>query len=379
MVTLTAPANPGRLYRSRWQLRDPDGMPFGFLFEESPSSRLDRRNQHTPVHHDLCRRPHHPRRHAIVAGSSFTSSGASATQDRQWGSGFRLNYIEGDRNMARGNVSHMVPEAKPGEEVILSHPDDRTARPQWPTNRLQQFVAHARRSRQYLWRPDHGAYRLHPGQMRHNAQDTALSRLLNHAHSGTRKQSAPGKGSPRHGQTPIATWGCLMTCMAMAMSAFGSRVTPAELNQKLKTIGDQGFIDSDVRFRGPQNVGGPRFGGNAPSWEKDSNSNQPWTGENPIQRIDNALAQGNIVVAQVDTNPNNTVVDQHWVILLKRTQDGADYQMLDPLTPQQHLGRQPKSLMDKYGERVPSQSNETNLRNAIKSSIIYHKPGGSGG
>ncbi len=382
VLNMTAPAKPGRIYRSRWQLRDPEGLPFAFLFEEFtvvPASTVGTNvrpsNMTFLADHTIVDGT------PLVAGSDFhkqwrvRNSGA-----RQWGSGFRLVYIEGDLNMARGNASHMVPEAKPGEEVILSIP--MTAP---PALNGQPTTYNS------LWRlqDDRGNIFGDPVTVRilsttaetgTIAQDTALARLLNDPslwYSQTDPQWA--KQLVGHGQKPIATWGCLMTCMAMAMSAFGSRVTPAELNQKLKTIGDLGFIDSDVRFRGPQNVGGPRFGGNAPSWEKDSNSNQPWTGENPIQRIDSALAQGNIVVAQVDTNPNNTVVDQHWVILLKRTQDGADYQMLDPLTPQKHLGSQPKSLMDKYGERVPSQSNETNLRNAIKSSIIYHKPGGSGG
>ncbi|MCO5194851.1 MAG: hypothetical protein M9930_16440 [Anaerolineae bacterium] len=50
--------------------------------------------------------------------------------------------------------------------------------------------------------------------------------------------------------------------------------------------------------------------------------------------------------------------------------------MIDPLTPPESVHNQPSSLMAKYGNRVASESNDTNLRNAIKSALIYRYEGG---
>jgi hypothetical protein len=381
-LNMTAPSKSGRLYRSRWQLRDPEGLPFAYMFEELtvvPAATAGTNVQHS----DMAFVADHTIADGtpLVAGSDFRKQWrVRNTGARKWSSGFRLVYIEGDLNMSRGSASHMVPEAKVGEEVILSVA--MTA----PSAKNGQPTSYSS-----LWRlqDDRGNIFGDPIWARivsttavtdAAAQGTALARLLNDPSSWySQTDPAWAKVLVGHGQKRIATWGCLMTCMAMAMTAFGERVTPPQLNEKLKPLGEKGFIDSDVRFLAPQRIGGPRFGGNAASWKKDSNANQPWIDDDPIRRIDNALAQGNIVVAQVDTNTNNTIVDQHWVIIVKRTADGSDYQMLDPLTPHQHVGSQPKSLMDKYGQRVPSLSNETNLRNAIKSAVIYLKPAGSGG
>ncbi|MCA9931426.1 MAG: hypothetical protein KC419_23230, partial [Anaerolineales bacterium] len=108
-----------------------------------------------------------------------------------------------------------------------------------------------------------------------------------------------------------------------------------------------------------------------------------WTGADPIQRIDNALASGQIVLAQVDTKPNNGFYnsnnEQHWVGLVKRTPEEDDYLILDPIIRPQQMNTQPRSLMAKYGNVVPSRSHEENLRNAIKSTLVYYKPGGVGG
>jgi hypothetical protein len=107
-----------------------------------------------------------------------------------------------------------------------------------------------------------------------------------------------------------------------------------------------------------------------------------WTGEDPIARIDNALAQGHTVIAQVDRNPNDAHyqadTESHWVILVARTADGSDYLILDPMTAASQITDQPRSLMLKYGRRVPSRSNEENLRNAIQSALVYRFNGAVG-
>jgi hypothetical protein len=52
--------------------------------------------------------------------------------------------------------------------------------------------------------------------------------------------------------------------------------------------------------------------------------------------------------------------------------------MLDPMTPANQVTDQPRSLMAKYGRRVPSRSNEENLRNAIQSALVYRYNGAFG-
>ena len=107
--------------------------------------------------------------------------------------------------------------------------------------------------------------------------------------------------------------------------------------------------------------------------------NAVWRNVNPITRIDSALASGEIVVAQVDYLPTNGVYNQHWVVIVKRTPDGSDYLMIDPYTLTHHRDSQPASLMAKYGRKDPAQTNEQNLRRAVRSAIIYYKQGGVGG
>ncbi|MBK8129101.1 MAG: hypothetical protein IPK53_09245 [bacterium] len=100
-----------------------------------------------------------------------------------------------------------------------------------------------------------------------------------------------------------------------------------------------------------------------------------WTGEDPITRIDQALARGHIVVAQVDMRLNTAVVDQHWVVIVQRS--GDDYQIIDPLTPPDAPNRI-TSFKAKYMRHVPSDSVETNLRNAIISTMVYTRANGAG-
>ncbi len=133
--------------------------------------------------------------------------------------------------------------------------------------------------------------------------------------------------------------------------------------------------DSVVKFLAPAYLGGLQYNKNVQSWPNKKVDWAVWTGENPISRIDQALARGYIVVAQVDTKLNTAVVDQHWVVIVKRT--GDDYQIIDPLTPP-NVSARITSLKAKYMRSVPSQSVETNLRNAIISTMVYTKGNGAG-
>jgi hypothetical protein len=165
-----------------------------------------------------------------------------------------------------------------------------------------------------------------------------------------------------------------MTCMAMALSAAGTRLTPREMNRRAIAIGPQAIDGSVIQFNAPRLIGNLRRTGNMASLPNSGIRFTDPPTENPIQRIDRHIAAGNIVLAQVDTNPNNGFYnsdsEQHWVILVQRTPDGSDYLMLDPLKPPTQM--QPRSMMAKYGNPHPSHSHEDNLRHAIKSALIYH-------
>jgi hypothetical protein len=382
-LDMTAPTQFGRRTVSRWELRDPGDDPFGHIFAEitvvpAPTAGT---NVLTPGM-TFVRDQTIADGTQLVAGSDFKKQWlVRNTGSRQWGSGFRLIYVQGDLQMARGVAAHVVPEAKPGDEVTLSIP--MTAPP--PSGSLPTAYS-------TLWKLQDDRGNIFgdpiwakivslPAISESTGQATPLVRLLNDPSAWYSQLDPSWAGDTLgHGQQSIGSWGCLMTCMAMALTAFGTRFNPAELNQHLKTIGDEGFVSSSVQFVAPFHVGGLSFRRNVRSWEDSDIPDSTWTGEDPIQRIDQALAEGNIVVAQVDTKPNNGLYDsnmeQHWVVIVKRTPGGDDYLILDPIIRADAVQTQPLSLMTKYGNRVPSETHEVNLRNAIKSTLVYHKPGG---
>jgi hypothetical protein len=381
-LNLTAPKQFGRAYRARWQLRDPDGTAFGHIFAEitvvaAPTGAGARDADMAFVADHTV-----PDETRFVAGTDFHKQWAVRnTGVRHWGSGFRLVFVQGDPQMARGVMSHIVPEARPGDEVILSVP--MTAPP------ALNGGATAYSS---LWRmqDDHGAFFGDPVWAKIVAttgapvvdgqpvdQSTALGRLTNDPSAWYSQLDARwARVVVGHGAQPMEAWGCLLTCMAMALTAYGARFNPSELNERLKTEGDAGFKGSNVEFKAPlvllPNLKPVR---NLRSVEGSDVPFTDWTGEDNIARIDRSLAAGYIVLGQVDTKPNNGLYDsnieQHWVIIVKRTPSGDDYLILDPVIPAEQVREQPRSLMVKYGSRAAGLSNEDNLRNAIKSAIIY--------
>lgn len=385
ILTMTAPEQFGRVYRSRWQLRDPANTAFGHIYAEitvvaRPATGTGARTTGMTYLRDHTI----PDGTLIVAGTDFHKQWAVRnTGARHWGNGFRLVFIQGDSQMSRGVTAHIVPEARPGDEVILSIP--MTAPP-----------ARDGRSTPYssLWRlqDDRGAFFGDPvwakivtlpgtpisGDQPATGQGTALARLINDPSAWYSQLDPRWSQLPLgHGEQTIAAWGCLMTCMAMTLTAYGLRQNPAELNDRLKGLDVSGFIGSNVQFIAPAAaLPGLRQGRNLRSFEDSAIPFSEWTGEDPILRIDNALAAGYIVLAQVDTVPNNGLfnsnVEQHWVILLQRTFTGDDYLILDPIVPADQVFDQPRSLMLKYGNRLPNKTNEENLRGAIKSTLVYY-------
>jgi hypothetical protein len=385
-LTMTAPEQSGRLYRSRWQLRDPAGVAFGHLFVEitvvpRPTGGTNTRTSGVTYLRDHTVADGTP----FVAGTDFHKQWAVRNSgNRHWGSGFRLVFAQGDIQMARGVAAHVVPEAHPGDEVILTIP---MITPPAIDGRATRYAS--------LWRmqDDHGAFFGDPmwvkivatpatpvsGDRPAADQGTALGRLLNDPSAWySQLDSRWARRNLGHGTQTVEKWGCLMTCMAMTLTAYSLRLNPDELNEQLKGLDDSGFIGSNVQFIAPaMALPGLRQGRNLCSFEDDDIPFSVWTGEDPMERIDNALAAGFIVLAQVDTTPNNGLfdsnVEQHWIILVHRTPNGDDYLILDPIVPVEQVHDQPRSLMLKYGNRVASKPHEENLRRAIKSTIVYSK------
>ena len=119
---------------------------------------------------------------------------------------------------------------------------------------------------------------------------------------------------------------------------------------------------------------------NLRSWRSPDIPNTFWQeGIDPLKRIDDALASGHVIIAQVDYDRNDAVIDQHWVILLQRTPAGDDYEILDPFVLHNQIASQPLSLMALYGHPNPSRSHDENLRDAIKSALLYQLPVIAGG
>src|SRR5690606_35770310 len=122
-LTMTAPAQFGRVYRTLWQLRYPDGAASGHLDAEitvvAQPAGTGARQAATEL--DCDRTGLDETR--FVAGTDFIKQWAVRnTGVRHWGSGFRLVFVQGDAQMARGVPAHIVPEARPGDEIILSVP-----------------------------------------------------------------------------------------------------------------------------------------------------------------------------------------------------------------------------------------------------------------
>lgn len=371
---MTAPEPAGRTYRSQWELRDPQDKRLGFVFQEittipAPTAGTSVRAADMAFVADQTI----PDNTRLVAGTDFDKQWrVKNTGTRHWGDGFRLVYIEGDLPLARGVVSHSVPVARPDEVVTLSVPMTAPpARNGRPTSYRTMWRMQDDRGDWFgdpLWAiiVSTTAVSDTPG---HNSP---LDRLLNDP-TLWYSQIDPAWTNEKlgHGTETIGSWGCLVTCMAMVLSASGTRFNPQQLNQRLRGMDQRALRGSEVQFAAPELIANLRNRGHLRSWPNSPIPHTIWTGRDPIERIDTELAAGNIVLAQVDNNPNTSNHVQHWVALVKRTPDGSDYLMIDPLTPAHQTNTQPRSMMAKYGRPIPSRSHEENLRNAIKSTLVY--------
>ncbi len=393
-LNFTAPDRVGRQVRSFWQLRDPRGNAFAHIYEEitiapAPTVGTGARSAEMDFVADVSV----PDGSRFPAGTEFVKQWRVRNSgNRQWGKGFRLLFVEGDLAMARGQVAHLVPEAKPGEEVVLSVP---MTAPPVRSGSATQFRSSWRlqddRGMAFgdvVWADMVSISAVGAGSSAGGSQPTGspLATLLNDRSLWySQRDPAWANQTLGTGSAPMKTWGCLLTCMAMAISANGHRLNPAELNSAVTRIGSRAIVGSNVMFIAPALVlPGLVQGANLKSWPDSPVQWAVWKPDvHPLTRINEALARGEVVLAQVDTQPNNGYydgnVEQHWVVIVGVTAEGDDYLILDPITPSHHRDSQPSSLMAKYGRGRPGDSAETNLRNAIKSTLVYYKRTGKGG
>lgn len=372
-LNFTAPDLFGRTYRSRWELQDPAGNTFGFFYAEItviPGSTVGTSVQRSDMTFVADETIDDDTR--IPEGTAFVKQWrVRNTGVRHWGDGFRLVYVEGDLTMAKGVVAHVIPPAGRNEEVVLSVP---MLAPPVRDGQPTTFSS--------LWRlqDDRGNFFGQSIWVRIVATPTSNPASLGRFNdpAGWYSQLDPRWRNQQigHGRQTIGAWGCLLTCYAMMLHSYGLQLTPAELNQRLQQIGRDGFIGANVQFVAPVRLlpglqqGGNMRSRNTPELDFTDRPN------NPIGRIDAALAEGHTVLAQVDRTPNDAYAhastDQHWVILVSRS--GDDYLMLDPAVPADQVATQPLTLLRKYGKVIPSRPAEENLKDAIKSALIYRFP-----
>jgi hypothetical protein len=115
----------------------------------------------------------------------------------------------------------------------------------------------------------------------------------------------------------IGSWGCLLTSMTMVLVGAGYEdETPESVNAKMKANGGfQGALIIPAVL--PLLYPNVTFRGFEPCESHPA----------PLGRIDQALAAGKPVIAQVDWNPD-AGIQTHWIVLKERK--GDDYVMYDP-------------------------------------------------
>ena len=120
----------------------------------------------------------------------------------------------------------------------------------------------------------------------------------------------------------IGRRGCLVCCGAMAVSgAYGEDITPVMFNERLKEVG--GFVPGTADMY---------FGKVAEAYPKLKLSGlfrYPYPQNADLSKIDEGLEKGQYVIVQVDMDPRDIDVDQHWVLVKQKIRDGV-YLICDP-------------------------------------------------
>jgi hypothetical protein len=135
--------------------------------------------------------------------------------------------------------------------------------------------------------------------------------------------------------TTISQKGCALSCMAMAMTAFGDTITPGELNGWMKSRpSDQGGYDRlSVNWTAPQihsaeAIIGTRKGSTLKfiyDVTLQKSRVRDTTNATPVVVLDSLLARCELVAVQV---ANKKKANQHWILVTQK--HGARYRILDP-------------------------------------------------
>ncbi len=130
--------------------------------------------------------------------------------------------------------------------------------------------------------------------------------------------SAARLGFSTEGYT-IGSHGCTLTCVTMMANGFGYQETPASLNAKLRSLGqNQGFFGALIAWYGVLRV--------LPALRLEkliSCRDVPA----PMHVVDEALANGKPVIVELDISPSPGF-QNHWVLIYGRESD--DYLIHDP-------------------------------------------------
>lgn len=131
------------------------------------------------------------------------------------------------------------------------------------------------------------------------------------------------------GTSTIGSYGCLVTCVAMAAShAAGAEITPPMANDALKAV--DGFTGANKNLMYFAKVV-EAF----PFLEMAGLYRYPYPQDADVTKIDQALSKGQYPIVQVDMDPQDSDLDEHWVLVIGSPQSG-EYIINDPWTGKRH-------------------------------------------
>lgn len=123
----------------------------------------------------------------------------------------------------------------------------------------------------------------------------------------------------------LYNYGCLITCLAMALEYYGKPETPKDINEDLKDSNGFAKDSGDYVWGSAQKI--------FKQIENEEHIVTPYPlTDDQMSEINKALDYGFPVLVQVDYNPKTVKPDQHFVLLIGRNpNDENDYTVADPL------------------------------------------------